>query len=291
MRARKLFKRTLLSIAVVLTLTAALSYWMFKGTPEFYRPAQLTPEQRATVSERADDKVAETISWVALLKADEDRRTHAQRAGSTHPVTRAASSYTVSFTQDELNVFFDKWSQLNGWSSRLEQYVKDSAIVLRKDRLILAGTLADVGAVGSFHFEPAIDEKGQLQLTLQRVLAGRLPMPELVWTAQRNRLLASVRARLPAWQRRANIAPTGAANNEAVAAGMGKLLLDVLHRRPGEPVIFLRTTDATVPVRLTDIRVAEGEVTLTVESMTSDERAALLDRIREPETAVTAAVR
>ena len=288
MRTRKIIKRTLLGIAIALLLTAGVSYWMFKGTPAFYRPVVVTPEQRATASRRAENKLWETQNWVALLKADEDGRAHAQGDGSTAPATRAASSYTVSFTEDELNAFFEKWSQLNGWWSRIETYVKDPAIVLRENRLIVAGTLAEVGAVASFHFEPAIDPKGQLNLTLQRVLAGRLPMPEMVWTAQRDRLLASVRARMPAWQQRADIAASGAANTDAIAAGMGKLLLDVLHRRPGEPVIFLRSVDATVPVRLTAVRVADGELSLTVESMNPASRAALLERIRQAEPAVTA---
>ena len=295
-RRRKWIKRSLLGIAVVLTAAAALSYWAFKGTPAYYQRPQLSAQERADAATRAEQKFIRTREWANDLWAGEQRSLVAGQGGSaTKPATfaataRAGEPFTVSFTEHELNAFFEKWSK--SWEQRYQQHVRDPAVVLRDGRIILLGTLVDAGTIASFHFRPLVDDADQLRLTLESVRAGRLPMPEMVWAAQRDRLVAGLQRRLPAWQRGATIAPNGVANADAVAAHMSKLLLDVLERRPREPVLFLPFEDdgRAVPVRLTDVRVAEGELTLTVEPMTPADRAGLLDRIREPVTAQTASV-
>ena len=207
---------------------------------------------------------------------------------ATSETTRQADPFTVSFTQRELNALGDDWR--GEWEHRFEETLNDPVIILREDRIILAGTMTDLGAVASLHLFPRIDEQGQLLLTLESLRAGRLPMPEMLWAAQRDKLVAELRRRLPDWQRDAQIEPNGVVNADAVAAHLSKLLFDVLARRPREPVLFIPVKDEgrAVPVRLTAVQVTEGELTLTVESMTADERTALLDRIREPAPTLTA---
>ena len=291
-RRRRWIKRSLLAIAVVLTGAAALSYWAFKGTPDYYQRPQLSAQERSDAANRAIQKFGNTKEWANNLWVTEQRTINEGAPASTNPATTQAGRQplTVSFTEHELNAFFQDWSPTFGWGDKLAPYVKDPALALREDRIILVGTLVDVGAIASAHFQPLIDGQGQLRLTLESVRAGRLPMPEMIWAAQRNRLVAALQQRLPAWQSKATIAPNGVANRAAVAAHVSKLLLDVLARRPREPVLFLPFEDdgRAVPVRLTSVRVTDGELTLTVESMTPADRAALLDRIREPVPAATA---
>jgi len=290
-RRRRWIKRSLLAIAVVLTGAAALSYWAFKGTPDYYHRPQLSAQERADAANRATQKVIGTSTWANDLQASEHRAILDGAAGATTaPATSPNQSHTVSFTEQELNALFEQWS------TRVEQtyakYVRDPAIALRADRIILVGTVAEMGTVASAHFQPLIDDQGRLLLTLESVRAGRLPMPEMVWAAQRDRAVAALRARLPKWQAGATIAPNGVANADAVAAYLSKLLFDVLAHRPREPVLFLpfdpQRPSSAVPVRLTSVRVTDGELTLTVESMTPADRAALLDRIREPLPGATA---
>ena len=293
-RRRKWIKRSLLGIAVVLTAAAALSYWAFKGTPAYYHRLQLSDAERADAADRAEKKFIRTKEWANDLWVGEERSLAAgQGRDATNPGAQATTAaagqpFTVSFTEHELNAFFEKWSK--SWEQRYQQHVRDPAVVLRDGRIILLGTLVDVGTIASFHFQPLIDDANQLRLTLESVRAGRLPMPEMVWSAQRDRLVAALQRRLPAWQQGATITPNGVANRNAVAAHMSKLLFDVLERRPREPVLFLPFDDdgRAVPVRLTDVRIAEGELTLTVEPMTPADRAVLLERIREPVAAQTA---
>lgn len=293
-RRRKWIKRSLLAVALVLTVAAAVSYWAFKGTPDYYRRPQLTAEQRAEASDRAEKKIIRTKEWANDLWVREHRSILASRSGATKPATVASrpaeQSLTVSFTERELNTFFEKWSHL--WDEKYRDTITEPAVVLQEDRIILAGTLADVGTVASLHLFPRIDDEGQLLLTLESVRAGRLPMPEMMWGPQRDRAVDALRRRLPGWQENATIEPNGVASSDAVAAHMSKLLFDVLSGTPHEPVLFIpfENDGRAVPVRLTAVRIADGELSLTVEPMTSAQRSALLARIREPSLPVTASV-
>lgn len=281
----------MLAVALVLT-AAALSYWAFKGTPDYYRRPVLTAQERAEAADRAEKKIIRTREWVNDLWVSEHRsiRAGATGAATAPAATRPADPFTVSFTEHELNAFSEKWSRT--WDQRYRETLTDPVVIFREDRIILAATLTDLGAVAGFHFYPRINEQGQLRLTLESVRAGRLPMPEMVWAGQRDRAIEGLRRRLPDWQRGARIEPNGVANPDAVAAHMTKLLFDVLAGRPHEPVLFIPFADdgRAVPVRLTAMQIADGQLTLTVESMTADERTALLDRIREPAPTLTASV-
>jgi hypothetical protein len=291
-RAKKLIKRTLLAVAVVLTVAAGLGYWAFKGTPDFYQRPTMTAQERADAADRAVNKFIRTREWANDVWVNEQRALLAGKGGATNPAATnpAGHAYTVSFTESELNAFFENWSKTQGWDAKYAKYIRDPEVVLRAERLIIVGTVADVGAVASFHFFPTIDDQGKFRLTLERVLAGRLPMPDMVWSAQREKLVNALQRRLPEWQSKAQIAPNGVANEDAIAADTSKLLFDVLNRRPREPVLFLPFKEhAAVPVRLTAVHVTDGELSLTVEPMTATERATLLDRIRQPDPSMTAA--
>src|SRR5215207_5877781 len=151
---RKWIKRILLTLASVLCAAAVLSatgVFMFKGTPDWYHPRDGgTPQERAAAAERAERQVELTHNWAAKLKADEDRALYAKRTGAAAPSTRRGEPLTISFTEQELSAFFDKWSATYHWSDKYAEYIEDPAIVLRDGTLILAAKLKDFGAVGSF---------------------------------------------------------------------------------------------------------------------------------------------
>ncbi len=292
-RRRKWIKRSLLAVALVLTVAAALSYWAFKDTPDYYRRPQLSAEERAAAADRAEKKLIRTKEWANDLWVREHRSLLANDGVATMTASSvdlppARETFTVSFTGRELNAFVEKWSDT--WDQRYRDSLTDPIVILQKDRIILAGALTDLGAVASFHFFPRINDQGQLLLTLESVRAGRLPMPEMMWASHRDRAIDGLLRRLPDWQQNATIAPNGVANSDAVAAHMSKLLFDVVARRPREPGLFIPFEDdgRAVPVRLTAVQVADGELTLTVEPMTFPERSALLKRIREPAPAAIA---
>jgi hypothetical protein len=202
-----------------------------------------------------------------------------KRAVATQP----SRPLRVEFTEEELNASFQKWNQLYGWTERYKAYVQNPTVVLHDGRLVLAGNSQELGTIVSLHFEPKLTKDGQLDLRLERVLAGRLPIPQAFFEKYRDSATSKLHTALPSLQRKAQIKPDGSANAEAMAAAMGELFLHVLANEPAEPVIFLPVGQSrSVPVRLTDVSIDDQTQTLslTVKPLNAAERLSLLERIR-----------
>ena len=109
------------------------------------------------------------------------------------------------------------------------------------------------------------------------------PLPDAVWSAWRNKLLEPVRGHIPTWQAYARLDPvTGSANQSAVSVMLSRLLIAAFERQPAEAVAFLPVVDngQAIPVRVTQLAVDQGKLTMHVQPLTTPERAALLERIR-----------
>lgn len=293
----RLFKRILIGLALLLMVGLILSaggLWMAYDTPDWYQPRVLSADERAAAAQRAEDVWIEAQSRLAEAHARQVAAT-TQKLADGEPT----APVRISFSADELNAFFEKWSKLNNWERKFEQYMADPQIVLHDGRLILAGKLKQVeildGLVASVHFRPRITETGALDLQLVQVLGGSLPMPEAVWHRQKQRLTDAVRNRLPALQHQARLNSQGTANTEAVSAAMGRLFLQIMNHEAGEPVVFVPIVGrGSVPVRVTGVEIApdpqtsEQRLTLTVVAMTPDQRQEFINRVREPYRTATA---
>jgi hypothetical protein len=142
----------------------------------------------------------------------------------------------------------------------------------------------EFGRVLSAYFEPKLDEQGMLHCDLETVKLGSLPFPESLLSKKRDKLEAALRAKLPQWQAAAKIDPTGVANSDAKAADLSKIILQILNHEPSPAVIFVQNdTKHTIPVRLTNVTVEKGALTITVQPMTARERVELLEQLRRPE--------
>lgn len=321
----KWLKRLLVVIAcvtVVLAIGAAVAWSMLRGRPTWYPDdVVVDPAAQQAAAARAEDEVKRTIDWAAAQQAEERARlqggpdieldpgaregfrriaatapwvgsaAHGVAANATPPTTARRRALTVRFTEQELNAAFDKWGSLYRWNEKLGGAISDPRIVLHEGRIIVAGSVKDIGTVVSLHFEPLVQQDGRMRFDLVRVLGGRLPLPQAMFDKYRRQLEQKVRAALPGLQQGARIAPDGSANDKAVAVAMSKLFLAVLDRRPDDAVLFLTANQGTrVPVKLTDMVIDGKSITTTVELMNARERVALLDRIRQPEVPAEAAV-
>jgi len=295
----KWLKRLLRIVALVVVLAAVgagVAWYLLRGRPSWYEVVKVDPVAQQAAAVRAENELKRTIDWAASEQAEERAAIYAARGAPTGSSTTPASSpstrrsLTVSFTEQELNAAFEKWGKAYGWDTAYGQYITDPRIVLHDGRLIFAGDVPSFGTVVSLHFQPAVDPQGRLQFELVRVLGGRLPLPEAAFDKYREKLEQKVRSSLAELQRGADIKPDGSANDKAVAAALAKLLLRVLDRQPGEAVLFLPANQgARVPVKLADVNMEGKSIGLTVQLMTPQERTELLQRIREPYDAVSAA--
>jgi uncharacterized protein YpmS len=297
MMMRKFFRKTLIALAAVLAAAIVLSVVgiaMFRGTPTWYVTGgePLTAAQREQLARAAENKMIEAQNWAATLRADAQRAQQQQAMAATRTAARAESSHVIEFSDSELNALFDKWSVLYGWRDKYAAYLEEPRIVLQNDRLILAGRMKELGgAVASFQFRPQLDAAtGKLRLDLVRVTGGKLPLPEAAWVKWRDMIVDGTRKNLPLWRAQARIDSSGAANFPAMAATLSRLLFAVAEKKPAEPVLFLPLAGEkdSVPVKVAEVGVGAGKLTLTVAPLTPAERTTLLERIRAPQGGDTA---
>lgn len=295
----KWFKRLaifVVGLVLVLALVAGAAYvYGVRRTPDWLQRPIASDAERTAAAGRLDRKILETLSLVGEMNAAESAGSRPSDPGDKRAVaTQPSRSLRVDFTEDELNASFQKWDRLYGWTERYKAYVQNPSVVLHEGRIVLAGNSNELGTVVSLHFDPKLTKNGELDLRLERVLAGRLPIPQGFFDKYRSSATSKLQAALPSLQRKAQIKPDGSANSEAMAAAMGKLFLHVLANEPAEPVIFLPVRQSTsVPVRLTDVTIDDKTKTLslTVKPLNAAERTSLLERIRtgaDTETAMRA---
>lgn len=273
-------------LAVVLGLAAlAMYHFGVRGTPDWWQRPQVSAAEQAAAANRADRKIMETLSVVREMDAASRAGGVGADATDKRPsATQPSKPIQVTFTEGELNGFFNKWDRLYGWTQRYKDRVSNPGIVIHDGRIVVAGDSKELGTVISVHLEPRLNDKGRLNLVLSKVLAGRLPIPQGFFDQYRTSGRQRIAEALPVWQERAQLRPDGSANGEAMTAAMGKLFLNALANEPGEAVLFLPLAerDRSLPVKLTDVTVKDKNLTLTVMPLNREERADLLKRIREP---------
>jgi hypothetical protein len=269
----KWIKRIIVFLVILVIGLAALlgtSYYLIHRTPEWYKPLAMNSEEMEAAANRAFNKVAAIHNMADQAAAQESASAHNPKV-ATRPDIKPI---TVTFTQEELTAFILRWSTLN--SEMVDKYVKGPQFVLQDGQIIFGGQVADLGQFVSLHLEPSLDEKGMLNLDMS-IKAGKLPLPRATIESKLSKAQATLERWLPEWQKNAKI-EAGGANSDAVKAAMTELLLNTLNEKPSQPVFFMPIGDRkTVPVKLTDISVDKGSVTLTVQPLsTSDRKAALL---------------
>jgi hypothetical protein len=249
----------------------------------------MTEAERAVAAASAEQTLARIQNFAAdshgaAIRDHSASTTRTGRSATTAP----ADAERFNFTEAQLNAVFEKWSGVQSWREKYEQYVTDPVLILRKGMIILAGTVkrGGVDTVLSLQFEPTIDsETGAMSVQLTRILAGRLPVPqETILSPVRTRATLAARTYLPQWQRRAAIDPTGWVNEPAVNTALTKDALKILDQRSIDPVLFVPVDGSSrrVPVRIVDMQISDGSISVSVVPLTPQQRTALLARIREP---------
>jgi hypothetical protein len=259
---RKWIKRLMLLVALCLVTILAViygSFRMFKGLPAWYPRPVVSPAEREVLARHAFNKFADIQNAAALARQE-------QIAGEVNGSAIGPSPIVVFFSDDELNAFFEKWENYADWKTEYERYVDQPVIIIQENKIILAGRVKDLDAVVSVELSPRLDADGRLDVGLDRVLAGRLPLPDVVIQHFKDRLSRHLRENLPQWQEHAAIDSDGAANSALISATMARLFIHALDHTDSDPVLFVPLVErhANVPVRVTALTVADHELTMTV---------------------------
>ncbi len=264
-------------VAALVGVGVLSAEWLLvRRTPAWYAHDARTPAQKAVAVHAVEDTLARLLNWSI-------------ERGATTPGTATAPSPVcpLSFTDAQLDAFYDKWVDFQDRRSTIEKYVHDPRLVVQDGHLIIVGEIKETGLVVSLFVQPAVASDGRLRLTLDRVVAGVVPVPDAFFASQRQSLIRTLAADLPAAQQAAQLDAKGLANGPAATAAMNEMLLAMLRGQPAEPVVFVPVSASgsspLLPVRISAVTAADHTLTMTAQAMTLDERRELLDLIREPD--------
>ena len=258
--------------------------YLYHGTPRWYHRRVVSAQEVQQAANSADQKLIDLFSWAASAHAQELRRLRGKARSSDQTI----GPKTVTFSEDELNSFFASWQtpEKRQLQTRISRYFTDGRVIFQPDTLILAGQSPVIGALVSAEFNPTIDDQGKLRLPLGSLRAGLLPLPQSALSGQLARLEDLLTQQLAIEQPGVAIDPALSANSAALAAAWLKLLLSGLTDSRADSVLII-PFDMTnlrrgLPVKLTGIRLAENQITLTVDPIPSDARNDLEDRLKQP---------
>src|SRR4051812_2307817 len=290
MSVAKRLSRILLLVLLLGGVGLAVMYYLSARHPNGYFPGLLSVADREAAAKRLElEKLPQLLNLANQAQANAASAHRAQARGEAAPAasTRPIAPVTVSFTQDEINSSL--WKQVERYKSSYERYLNDPYVSLEDGTIVLMGNVPEYGRVASASFEPRLDDKGMLRCDLTSLKLGSLPLPESVLNKQRVKIENALRSRLPEWQSKADIGPSGVINPDGRAAALSQLVLRILSHQPSPAVVFLpkdvqkMSEKGSVPVKLTNVGVEKGTLTVTVEPMTVEERTALLEKIRQPQ--------
>ena len=293
MSVAKRFSRILLLVLLLGGVTLAVLYYLSARHPSGYVPGLLSAADREAAAKRLElEKLPQLLNLANQAQANATSALRAQARGEAAPAasTRPIAPVTVTFTQDEINASL--WKQIERDKSSYERYIKDPYVSLEDGTIVLMANVPEYGRVASASFEPRLDDKGMLRCDLTSLKLGSLPLPESILSKHRAKVENALRSRLPDWQSKADIGPSGVITPDGRHAALGQLVLRILNHQPSPAVVFLpkdiqkvsdKKDKGSVPVKLTNVAVEKGTLTVTVEPMTVEERTALLERIRQPQ--------
>ena len=266
----------------------AAEYVLVRRTPDWYAADAGTAEQQASARQKVEDTLVRLYNWSGGH--------HARQVGRGRPVATPVvaepandAPFPLSFTDVQLNAFYDKWSGFQGRRATADKYVKDPRVIVQDGDLIVAGQVREMGGVVvSLFIAPSVSAAdGRVRLTLAKVMAGVIQVPDSFTANQRASVERMLTNSLPADQAKAALTPDGLANGPAATAAMTQMLLGVLRGRDTEPVLFVpvnaTTSSSLLPVRITAVSARDHTLAMTARAVPMDDRRTLLEQIKRPD--------
>jgi hypothetical protein len=287
----KWMKRLLVALIVLCLFAGAFvgtSYWLAKRKPTWYRPLAFGSREMEAAANRAVNKVIQLHNLADQAASRETSKQWRQSHGAAS--LPALPPLTVTFTQEELTAFLARWMDMNaGVNAKVDRYITGPQFLIADGQIKFACRINELDQLGVLRVVPSVDDKGMLRLEIVAVSAGSLPLPESFVQKQLAPAEKALRQWLPAWQTAAKIGPEGA-NLDAVKAALTESLLRALHHEVTPAMLFMPIDGhKAVPMKLTNIALGEGTITLTVDPLTEEDRKTALKNLREPYPAVTSA--
>ena len=276
------------AVAVTLVVLAAAAgvgavLWRrANAVPDFYARAPLTGEDRLEAIASVERKLGDFQGSFGQAVARQ-RSAAGEAAGEDEEVVPAEPEpATLAFTADELDTYFTKWLDDNGYREGFARHLADPRLAVHDGNLVVAGTMpAFRDAVVSLHLLPSVNDAGRVRLELAGAYAGRLPLPAAAFDIFRDKSAAALRARLPVLKADAANDPDAGLNDAAVSLAVNAELLALIEdKRLDDLVLFPRLLDfGRIPARVATMEVVGEELELGFLPLTPDERQSLIDDV------------
>jgi hypothetical protein len=120
---------------------------------------------------------------------------------------------------------------------------------------------------------------------LSHIYNGRLPVPLTLLQRPRQNLQISLENSLPDWQLASGIGGDGLGNSSAATTAAAELLLAGLTDRSANAVFLIPCAVGdlrkTVPLRITELTIADRQMTITLAPLEESELRSLLSKISQ----------
>ena len=282
---KKWRKRILWGVGLGLAALVAaggVMFYLSTNTPDWYRSKKLSPQAIVELRKAAEDKLVDMQGWVQGSAARSVRAGRPRVA--TDPDAPPPTTKTITLSEDELNAMLATWEEK--LLERFGQYIADPQMGLRDGHIIMAVRLKDADRVLSVHIQPKLDDQGLFILSIDQLKVGWMTVPKALWSSYTDKLAEVLTPKVEENRTNARLEPDGVGNEAAVASLMTRLLLRSLKDQSADPVIFLppdpNHLERGYPVKITEAKVENQALTLTLNTLTGDEQKQLLARIRAP---------
>jgi len=266
-------------------LASLYSVYLERATPSWYTAAEPSEADQQNLANQSVQTAADLFSYASDVAAAQ-RRNYLARQNEPSSTAEVIPPKTFTLSEGEVNAFVGQWelSVGGGIENRISPYLSGSRVALLEGRLLVAATVRDMGllsnSIASIEFTPKLDDSGMLRPVLAGIYSGRLPVPMVLLQKQRRGLILLLEDSLPEWQNESGVGPDGLANHRAAVAAVAKIALAALNDGPVDPIVLIPCAVGdlrrTVPLRITSLLIAEGELRATLSPLTQDQLGSLL---------------
>ncbi|GEM_PF-5421859 len=279
----RVLKAILWALCLLVLLTGITAFFLYRAagaTPPWYLPPDSAAASQP--ARDAENTLIDIQSWAGARYAWD----YARSTGRPPLAKEPEASLTITLTETQVNALLQKWFLIYSQETIAGQPLKDTfrapMVHFTSDRITFAATMLDMNSrIMSIDFRPEVLPDGQLNLQLLTIHAGTLPLPQFTWSKPRAKLLGDLSRQLPELLGKATIDLGGAANIPCIAAISAAQAISILQHRPASNALLLPilAENIALPVHIESIDLQEGALTLTVQSMTTNQRQQLLTNL------------
>ncbi len=252
--------------------------------PSFYSRERLSDQARLDALASVERKFLNFQGGLSESSATTETDTKAE----PEPVS-------VRFNADEIDAYFEKWLDDNGYREPMAKHLADPRLVIHDGRIVLAGK-SNINGFGdvivSVRFLPSIGDNGRARLILEDVAAGTFTLPEAAVTAMRQKSVDALGEADPTVREDVAIDEDGMANDAAVALAIDGQLRRLLASEPVEDMILFPPVigRGNVAARVVELVIEEDKLRLDVLPLSREEREQLVEELRRPPEKLEVAV-